>query len=72
MVPSPTNATPHERAVLLRAAAQVESVIGYRRIESFLRSTQRNWPVAQLVERRAVNADVARSSRARSASLEFA
>jgi hypothetical protein len=36
MLPSPTNLSHHERAVLARAAAQVESVIGYQRIAGFL------------------------------------
>lgn len=58
-MPNLESLTPHERAALERAAAQVDSILG------------RHWPVAQLVERRTVNADVARSSRARSASFEL-
>lgn len=68
-MPSLPNLSHHELAVLAKAAEQVNSVCEREWITAL---AQRNWPVAQLVERRAVNADVARSSRARSASLEVA
>lgn len=61
-----------ERAVLAAAAAQIDAIIGPQRIDRFLHDVQCNWPVAQSVERRAVNADVAGSSPARLANSQTA